>query len=79
MACCGGVTRLLRRALQELEAAINRWDGIVDNDRSLEALFRGFDRAAVYTLRMLLIVLAFRLFAAPAALVAGLLSFACTW
>ena len=53
--------------------------GIVDNDRSLEALFRGFDRAAVYTLRMLLIVLAFRLFAAPAALVAGLLSFACTW
>jgi small conductance mechanosensitive channel len=68
------VTRLLRRGLEKLEAAINRWDGIVDNDRSLEVLFRGLYRASVHTSRLVLVVVAFRLFATPEPLVTGLLT-----
>jgi len=39
--------RLLRRLLHRLAVKINEWDGLTDNDRSLERFFTGLDRAVV--------------------------------
>ncbi|HEX3133977.1 MAG TPA: hypothetical protein VHX44_10405, partial [Planctomycetota bacterium] len=41
------VVRLLRRLLRRLSVKINEWDGLEDNDRSLERFFAGLDRAVV--------------------------------
>jgi small conductance mechanosensitive channel len=41
------VVRLLRRLLRRLAVKINEWDGLKDNDRSLERFFTGLDRALV--------------------------------
>lgn len=41
------VVRLVRRLLRGLTAKINQWDGLADNDRSLERFFAGLDRAVV--------------------------------
>lgn len=41
------VVRLLRRVLRHLEVKVNQWDGLADNDRSLERFFSGLDRAVV--------------------------------
>jgi hypothetical protein len=40
-------TRVLRRALRKVEAAVNNWDQLKDNDRSLATLFTGLNRAIV--------------------------------
>jgi moderate conductance mechanosensitive channel len=41
------VVRVVRRLLQRLSQQINAWDGLADNDRSLERFFSGLDRALV--------------------------------
>lgn len=41
------VVRLLRRLLRRLSLKVNAWDGLADNDRSLERFFAGLDRAVV--------------------------------
>src|SRR4029450_11505920 len=40
--------------LRALEQAINRWDGLRDNDRSLDNLFAGLDRGATIAAWILL-------------------------
>jgi small conductance mechanosensitive channel len=54
-----------RRLFQGVEAALNRWDGLRDNDKSLAALFSGLNRALVHTGWLLLAVLACWLLAVP--------------
>ena len=58
-------TRIVRRALEGLERAINRWDGLRSNDQSLDHLFAGLDRGAVIAAWLLLAVFAGWLFAVP--------------
>lgn len=41
------VVRILRRLLLRLATKINEWDGLKDNDRSLERFFAGLDQAVV--------------------------------
>lgn len=41
------LVRLVRRLLVRLEAAINAWDSLEDNDKSLARFFAGLDRAVV--------------------------------
>jgi moderate conductance mechanosensitive channel len=41
------VVRLARRLLRHLSVKVNEWDGLEDNDRSLERFFAGLDRALV--------------------------------
>jgi small conductance mechanosensitive channel len=65
--------RVVRRVLHAIEAALNRWDRLRDNDRSLHVLFSGLNRAIVATTWMLLAVYALRLFGLPEALRDGLL------
>lgn len=59
------VTRILRRVLRWLEAAINRWDQLKDNDKSLAAFFNGIDRAVANTGLLLVALFACLLFALP--------------
>jgi moderate conductance mechanosensitive channel len=69
-------SRFIRQMLARLEQAINRWDGLRDNDRSLNALFAGLARATVVAGWMLLAVSICWLFAVPpAALQTVLLAF----
>jgi len=58
-------TRLVRRMLAALEQAINRWDGLRDNDRSLDSLFAGLDRGSIIAAWILLAAFACWLFAVP--------------
>jgi moderate conductance mechanosensitive channel len=58
-------TRLVRRGLAGLERAINRWDGLKNNDQSLEHLFAGLDRGAVIAAWLLLVIFGSWLFGAP--------------
>lgn len=60
------VTRILRKVLRWLEAAINRWDQLKDNDKSLAAFFAGIDRAVANTGWLLVAVFACLLFSLPA-------------
>ncbi len=60
------VTRILRKVLRWLEAAINRWDQLKDNDKSLAAFFSGIDRAVANTGWLLVAVFACLLFSLPA-------------
>jgi small-conductance mechanosensitive channel len=60
------VSRLLRRVTRTAERAINRWDRLQDNNRSLAALFASLDRAIVNIGWMLVAVFTCRLVAAPA-------------
>lgn len=41
------VVRLVRRVLRHVATKVNEWDGLEDNDRSLERFFSGLDRAVV--------------------------------
>ena len=41
------VVRIVRRLLKWVTAKINAWDGLEDNDRSLDRFFAGLDRAVV--------------------------------
>jgi moderate conductance mechanosensitive channel len=66
-------TRIVRRALRAGEDALNRWDQLRDNDRSLAVLFAGLSRAFVATAWMLLAVYALRLFGLPESPRTGLL------
>lgn len=59
-------TRLLRRFLAWAQRAVDRWDQISTNDRSLASLFAGLDRLIVITGWLLLGVLAFGWFGLPA-------------
>lgn len=65
--------RVLRRLLGGIEAALNRWDQLKDNNKSLAALFTGLNRAIVNTGWMLLGVLACWLLAVPPGVVDVLL------
>ncbi len=65
--------RILRIALSRLEAMLNRWDQLRDNDRSLTALLGGVNRSIVVTGWMLLTVFACYLFSAPEVVVGSLL------
>lgn len=65
--------RLLGHALGRAEAAINRWDRLRDNDRSLAYLFAGLHRVIVNAGWLLVALYALRLFAVPGAIVGGLL------
>ena len=66
-------TRAMGRLLRFVEGQLNRWDQLHDNDRSLDVLFSGLNRAIVTTDWMLLAVYALRLFGLPEALRDGLL------
>src|SRR5262249_21409901 len=59
------VLRVVRVALSGMEAPLNRWDQLRDNDRSLAVFFGGVKRAVVVTAWMLLGVFALRLLHAP--------------
>jgi moderate conductance mechanosensitive channel len=58
-------TRLVRRMLGALEQAINRWDRLQDNDRSLDHLFAGLDRGSIIAAWLLLAAVACWLFGVP--------------
>ncbi len=65
--------RLLRRLLRSAERAINRWDQLRSNDKSLASLFTGLERAIVNAAWMLLIVFASGWFGMPEAATGTLL------
>jgi moderate conductance mechanosensitive channel len=58
-------TRIFRRLLRSAERAVNRWDQLADNDRSLAALFASFERAMVNIAWTLVVVMASLFFALP--------------
>ena len=62
-------SRILRAALNELEARLNRWDSVRENDRSIGILFAGISRAILITGWMLVAALGVWLLAAPDAVV----------
>jgi small conductance mechanosensitive channel len=64
--------RVIRRILRSCERALNRWDRISRNNRSLAELFGGLNRVAVNTGWLLLAAFAARWFGFPAS-VSGLL------
>lgn len=59
------VTRILRDIMGALERAINRWDQLKDNNRSLARLFRGLHRAIGHVGWLLVAVFACGLVGAP--------------
>ena len=59
------ITRVIRRMLAALERAINRWDGIRNNDQSLDHLFAGLDRGSIVAAWLLLGIFAGWLFGVP--------------
>jgi small conductance mechanosensitive channel len=67
-------SRVVRSLLASLERAVNAWDRIKDNDRSLGSLFSGLHRTFVNLGRMLLAVYALRLLSVPDDIVAALLT-----
>jgi small conductance mechanosensitive channel len=58
-------SRIMRRLLRSLERALNRWDRVARNNRSLSTSFRGLERVAVVTAWMLLAVFAIGWFGMP--------------
>jgi small conductance mechanosensitive channel len=60
------LARLARLLLAHAEAAINRWDGIRDNDKSLSALFAGLKRSVATAGTLLWLVLGGQLLGVPA-------------
>jgi len=65
--------RVVRRSLRLIEAALNKWDQLRDNDRSLAALFLGLSRAIVTTAWFLVALYALGLFGLPGGLRAAVL------
>jgi small conductance mechanosensitive channel len=63
-------TRAARWALGHAEAAINRWDQLADNNRSLAVLFAGLKHAATNTAWLFFLTFAVQAFSAPARVVA---------
>jgi small conductance mechanosensitive channel len=59
------VLRALRAALTWIEARLNRWDQLRDNDRSVTAFFVGLSQAVAVAAWMLLGVFALQLFQVP--------------
>jgi small conductance mechanosensitive channel len=59
------VLRAVRAGLARIEARLNRWDQLRDNDRSLTAFFVGVNRAIEVTAWLLLACFALRLFHVP--------------
>ena len=66
-------SRLIRRLLRSAERALNRWDRISKNNRSLAKFFRGLERVTVVTAWMLLAAFACRWFGLPGAFSAAIL------